>query len=463
MKLLREGQVFSERTPDSVPFEDASEIFHSLLHEHGQCNRLPGWFDTAWKSEQFDPDATCEARVDGITRSVPVKYAGTLVTRVSKYAKVNFGVELDREQLGNRLRQAKLSSESVKLDFVNLGELADIPWRAGDFGDSGSCYWCEYTASRAALVENNCWAVRTYGVEQEVGPYAHPPQRGTGRAWLLPWSTADWRQASAQDADSVLVWNGYAAKTGHCGGETQAIARILLATQRALDTVPYTLTRVEFYNLKNDTIPYINNNTGYLLHPSTLTPRAELRVRWECAGTTCIECGNYINDDDAYVSDDGDGPYCESCYCERYTRCDKCNNEVPNDDTTEVNGLWYCETCYDILFTRCEECDTLIRKQRDEYTECAGDIYCETCAEKLLATCAACGDTDLKTAMVPDADEWYCAACFDEGSAICDICQHAFYAQDGSERCPACHTRYMAEQQLLLGIEELFLAKELQA
>jgi hypothetical protein len=69
---------------------------------------------------------------------------------------------------------------------------------------------------------------------------------------------------------------------------------------------------------------------------------------------SCEACGDRLGDSESYSGPDGDCCYCESCYSERYTGCNECDEEVSRHDVEEVNfithrgratsAMW-CECC----------------------------------------------------------------------------------------------------------------------
>lgn len=53
------------------------------------------------------------------------------------------------------------------------------------------------------------------------------------------------------------------------------------------------------------------------------------------SGLTCLACGESINEDDCHVNDNGEA-YCESCYSDRYTYCERFDEECSIDEMAEV-------------------------------------------------------------------------------------------------------------------------------
>ena len=96
----------------------------------------------------------------------------------------------------------------------------------------------------------------------------------------------------------------------------------------------------------------------------------------------CDRCGEALHREDAFVTDGGEGPYCEGCYYELYGRCARCNREVYISDVCEAsNGHAYCEPCYYRLYAICAHCGEEI--WRNSAFVMDGDTYCVPCSRTL--------------------------------------------------------------------------------
>jgi hypothetical protein len=96
----------------------------------------------------------------------------------------------------------------------------------------------------------------------------------------------------------------------------------------------------------------------------------------------CDRCGKALRWENAFVTDGGEGPYCEGCYYELYGRCARCNREVYASDVCEAsNGHAYCEPCYYRLFAICAHCGDEI--WRNSAFVMDGDTYCVPCSRTL--------------------------------------------------------------------------------
>jgi len=96
----------------------------------------------------------------------------------------------------------------------------------------------------------------------------------------------------------------------------------------------------------------------------------------------CDRCGEVLHRENAFVTDGGEGPYCQDCYYEIYERCTRCNREVYISDVCEAsNGHAYCEPCYYQLFAICAHCGEEIWRSSAFVMD--GDTYCVPCSRTL--------------------------------------------------------------------------------
>jgi formylmethanofuran dehydrogenase subunit E len=49
--------------------------------------------------------------------------------------------------------------------------------------------------------------------------------------------------------------------------------------------------------------------------------------------------------------DYNDETFCEDCYADRYSSCEKCGDITESNDMHEHDDRLYCQDCFDILFT----------------------------------------------------------------------------------------------------------------
>jgi hypothetical protein len=108
---------------------------------------------------------------------------------------------------------------------------------------------------------------------------------------------------------------------------------------------------------------------------------------------TCHGCEETIDDDDYH--DVGGDYFCNECYGDRYTSCDRCGDGVENHDVMSVNHNQYeglCESCYSYLgFSPCDECGEHVRELTRANDN--GLDYCEFCASRYLTECEYCHES----------------------------------------------------------------------
>lgn len=91
--------------------------------------------------------------------------------------------------------------------------------------------------------------------------------------------------------------------------------------------------------------------------------------------TECERCGDVSEKDETYVVDHE--VWCEYCYREFSAECDECNEVVHIDDTVCDDYITVCAHCAQ-YFERCDECYTLIRED-DNIIRTSDACYCEDC------------------------------------------------------------------------------------
>lgn len=75
-----------------------------------------------------------------------------------------------------------------------------------------------------------------------------------------------------------------------------------------------------------------------------------------CERYSCDECGERLHEDDTYSGPGGDGRYCESCYDEQYTCCERTGETVRINDTGQVIARFLPGTFRRCIFeTWCED------------------------------------------------------------------------------------------------------------
>lgn len=164
----------------------------------------------------------------------------------------------------------------------------------------------------------------------------------------------------------------------------------------------------------------------------------------------CCDCGDEVYDDQVYSNEDGD-EYCESCYFNTYTSCERCGLETTCDDVVTVhNGdcdCYVCEGCADRCYSRCEYCHEYYNSDLTS-GDCDGNIVCDSCYEEHCTECEECGAVIKLDNIVRDPDgRGLCNDCFGESYAYCNECDDPFSKDvlvDGF--CPDCAVEHMVKE-----------------
>ncbi len=301
---------------------------------------------------------------------------GKILKRFQKFVKVNYDKKLDTKimgWMGDKL-QALVQSTESKLYFDIT---STFDWNDGHFGKSGSCWWGEYGDSLTTFESGGGYCLRFYSSESD--------KRGIGRTWLY-------------FRDSLLIgFNSY-------GVDKNVVCKILKIFFAENGLELYGPARLGIENSKAScNIPYVNGGTGFQFSLNNifceddfdlLMPQVENEA---CQNRyTCDSCGDRISEDE--VRNDGYGnTYCESCFADKFTYCDRCGSTVENDDIIIIED----HSRYNAVCSRCNErkinavecsdcgrfyCDYVI-------TDDSGKAFCESCADGNTHYCEKCEQT----------------------------------------------------------------------
>jgi formylmethanofuran dehydrogenase subunit E len=301
-----------------------------------------------------------------------VNKSGRLLKRFNKFVKLATGHDLDNAtqgKLGDKLQYFVNAAKTFVIDFHDA-----IDWRDGMYGHSGSCWFpggC-YEESSEVFDDNGGWSIRFYRDMDDT--------YGTGRTWIVPMD------------NGIVAFN--------CYGPSRAEVSKIIKKVFAGHDVELHYKSVSVYNSQDDNIPYVNSGTGFVLaesgHDFLESERVDLD--WEVSGRgrySCDHCGDRVNEDDYYSGPSGDGTYCESCYNDLFSCCEKCNETFNNDDVYRVSGSrydWLCEYCLErIGAVKCEDCGDY---SVDDYNimQDSENVYCESCADRNTEFTCQCGE-----------------------------------------------------------------------
>ena len=288
------------------------------------------------------------------------KYAGTFPKRIAKSIKAIYKKKIDPKILGNLGELAKrhtVEARGYRLDFTS-----SFDWRAGAFGDEGSCFWGDHSGALAMIAEAGGLAVRFYDDDD----------RGYGRAWMIPFGK-HW-----------IIFNAYGRNL-----TTITVARIL-ATEMG-----WSYKRISFTNNGSyDNTLWINGGMAYLIgETGKIDDYNEIDLDIDDihrCGYVCYMCNEQI--DDYYTV--FNNYYCHYCYEDNFFFCNVCGEDRHLTDMITIhrwsNGgyslLDYCNGCIPAH----EEC-RLCHRQVDTYEEVEGAIVCLDCIDD-LDTCDDCNE-----------------------------------------------------------------------
>lgn len=215
------------------------------------------------------------------------EYSGTMPKRIAKYFYKVHGISVPESvnmTLGNIAREHSSAQETFNFEFVNR-----IDWKAGEFGDRGSCWWTFASGSRLMWENNNGMAIRFYSESS----------KGIGRAWIME-----------VDSEIYTVMNGY-------GLTTLEVTRIFAQFTG--------LTYKQIYLDNSISTMQINGNSGYIVGKlADIEPIEEWDFSLEGEDIdVCNRCGRAVYEDEQYIGAD-DLTYCGDCFYDLFDSCEHC-------------------------------------------------------------------------------------------------------------------------------------------
>lgn len=142
-----------------------------------------------------------------------------------------------------------------------------------------------------------------------------------------------------------------------------------------------------------------------------------VNVAQETGLIECLQCGEEMGHEDAFRGPD-DEHYCEDCYYDTFTSCERCENVVYHEDIMTVEDEAWCEHCVDRHAVECDHCNDLVRA---EYAHGDYNItICAACYERYYTTCVECVSiVHIDDARFVNGDS-YCSDCAPEDEVIYD-------------------------------------------
>jgi hypothetical protein len=110
--------------------------------------------------------------------------------------------------------------------------------------------------------------------------------------------------------------------------------------------------------------------------------------------------------------------YCQSCFDDKFFKCDDCGEIYERGNEYEYNGELICQDCYDINYFICEGCGEVIHND-SEYSH-REYVYCETCFDERYFYCDSCGES------FPNGEHCHCEG----GGSLDDIVREFWNRRD---------------------------------
>lgn len=326
------------------------------------------------------------AAIRGNTGNELLNKSGKIAKRIAKEFKKVTNEKLPSnviEAIGNIAYQNTLDAGNYTLKISSKMDTY------GNFGDSGSCF-----------MQGGCNRHHFEAMNDTDGFYTLKVWRG-GKKFARCWVWVD-------SDDTLLLFNSY-------GLVMRDMLSIFLQVHK------------EFKNVhdKYDIGEIYDNNDGEVV---SLDHDHNRRVYASCeiSGGCCVDCGERVYEDESYYID-WNGPYCETCYHERYFYCEECNCEHEKDDTEEVeitifrNGRrwsqYVCENCAkEHGYYKCEDCG----EWTEDYYICDDETYCDNCIGDHGAMCEDCGECHAHEDLTAVNGNNYCPDCIGNNAYMCE-------------------------------------------
>jgi len=202
---------------------------------------------------------------------------GSFTNRLKKHIKQHWDLNLPSEllhKIGNIVGLNNLSQEEYYFDIVK-----DFNWKAGDFGDRGSCFWQNRGDIRTAMAkEGNFYAIRFYRrhpvgtrfisynnnfSDKELLPFKKDAKwtyYGVGRSWLYETIVNIKKGSKTIKVPCIIIFNSY----GITGIQNQSM---VLTSFLGRERSPVYLTNKE----KTSGGLYVNGS-GYVIGDANLIP-----------------------------------------------------------------------------------------------------------------------------------------------------------------------------------------------
>lgn len=377
---------------------------------------------------------------------------GTLPKRLDSTLRRLWDVKLPREAISQLGNIASEHTERINRHVLEFTQ--DFGWQRGEFGDDDSCFWTERRGAKGMLHSMGAYALRFYNPDDD--------ECGWARSWLVPTN------------DFYVLFNAYSKDNiGVCYdalSQSRILAYFLGCSYKRVDPL--------LNNGTGDDMLWINGRKqndytseriphGYVVgYPEDIADVKE--YDFKCVNVDseedddddsyacCACCGCDLGEYDVYLSPGG-AHYCESCYDERYTSCERCEETVHWDDIYCVDGQTWCDYCtrrYASWCDYCEEyhcvddCHSVVVNDRGD-----AETWCTSCCENYADRCDECCEYFANVPLTTVHGGFVlCPTCVSTHTEECEICGSINYPNrwNGS-----CYCEYNRDQRLMARVAAL--------
>ena len=111
----------------------------------------------------------------------------------------------------------------------------------------------------------------------------------------------------------------------------------------------------------------------------------------------CLRCHRDISGEgDSYSAEGHTNQWCERCFCDLFSYCDRCESCIPHDETRTVNTRYgemvWCDDCADRHAFECNSCGVSFDWELVAHSDEDDDKYCSECFENEFSRCGHCDD-----------------------------------------------------------------------
>lgn len=332
---------------------------------------------------------------------------GKFAKRYSKFVYDTIGINLPPKFLEELGKMAAQFSDK-KANYNIFEVVKDFEWKAGDFGDGGSCFWGGRNEARRILRRNGAVAFRFYQYDFDANLY-----KGAGRCWAV---------LNKPNKNQLIIFNGYGSSLS--GDALKFISRVISDSIEGFEVV--------MISLKNDGSDsgtlYVNGGRGFVIGQNVRNiEKYDFKWRETYIGECCT-CGQGL-----YENVDGDDQqhysvnnrrYCQECYEEQIIRDDVTDEEFdPQYDGQHeiqiyVHGEWVdatvCDRTYQTQVLTCYECGRRTTSENTQIVLTESRILCRDCFSANAGTCDGCKTTHLSDNLQESDGEVLCQVCISD-------------------------------------------------